>query len=41
MAMEIHNYNNPVKFLYKHYFHHFNNNQPTNNCHNYETDKNQ
>lgn len=39
MAMEIHNYNNLVKVLYKHYFHHFNYNQPTNYWHNYESDK--
>lgn len=36
--MEIYNYNNLVKCLYKHYFHHFNDN--TNKYYNYETDNN-
>lgn len=37
--MEIHNYNNIVKYLYNHCFFYFNDNKPTNNNRNYESDK--
>ena len=39
--MERYNYNNLAKFIWKHFRHHFKDNQPTNNYHDYETDNNQ